>query len=84
MVTLSIQDRLILIQYTLEKYSLRNNPVGKAKDYLSTKELESAIDTLIATQEIKRIGPEMLQNNLSHTHGLPELPVHLQIILKNI
>ena len=56
----------------------------KLKDYLSTKELESAIDTLIATQEIKRIGPEMLQNNLSHTHGLPELPVHLQIILKNI
>jgi hypothetical protein len=84
MVTLSIQDRLILIQYALEKYSSERILLEKLKDYLSTKELESAIDTLIATQEIKRIGPEMLQNNLSHTHGLPELPEHLQIILKNI
>ena len=81
---LSVQDRLILIQYALEKYNSERILSEKLVEYFSTKELESAIDTLIATQKIKRIGPETLENNLSHTIELPKLPEHLEVILKNL
>lgn len=82
--SLSVQDRLILIQYALEKYNSERILSEKLVEYFSTKELESAIDTLIATQKIKRIGPETLENNLSHTIELPKLPEHLEVILKNL
>jgi hypothetical protein len=82
--SLSVQDRLILIQYALEKYNSERILSEKLAEYFSTKELESAIDTLIATQKIKRIGPETLENNLSHTIELPKLPEHLEVILKNL
>ena len=42
---------------------------------MSEKDIQRNIDTLIATQIVRRIGPEVLQNNESHTE-LPTLDLH--------
>ena len=56
----------------------------KTKGYFSTKEIESAIDTLIATQKIRRIGQDAFQNNESHTGMIPEIPENLRSIINNL
>jgi hypothetical protein len=56
----------------------------KLKGYLTPKEIESAIDTLIATQKIRRIGQDILQNNESHTGTVPEIPENLQSIINSL
>ncbi|HJU80031.1 MAG TPA: hypothetical protein VJ599_10765 [Nitrososphaeraceae archaeon] len=56
----------------------------KLKGYFSIKDIESAIDTLIATQKIRRIGLDVLQNNESHTGTIPEIPENLRSILDNL
>jgi hypothetical protein len=83
MTDLSFNDKLILVQYTIQKYE--NEPVllEKLKTVLSEKDAQRSIDTLIGTQRVRRIGPEILQNNTSHTE-LPELPDHLKSIIDNL
>jgi hypothetical protein len=56
----------------------------KLKDMLQPKEIERAIDTLIGTQRVRRIGADVLQNNVSHTGELPELPDHLKPIVESL
>ena len=53
------------------------------KNVLSEKDIQRNLDTLIGTQRVRRIGPEILQNNQSHTE-LPDLPEHLKSILEKI
>ena len=55
----------------------------KLKNVLSEKDIQRNIDTLIGTQRVRRIGPEILQNNQSHTE-LPNLPEHLKPLLEKI
>jgi len=38
---------------------------------------------LIATQIVRRIGPEVLENNESHTE-LPDLPENLKSVIENL
>ena len=47
------------------------------------KDIQRNLDTLIGTQRVRRIGPEILQNNQSHTE-LPDLPEHLKSLLEKI
>jgi len=82
MASLSMNDRLILMQYAIDKYDSENVLKEKLKDTLQPKEIERAIDTLIGTQKVRRIGADVLQNNVSHTGELPELPDHLRTIVK--
>ena len=56
----------------------------KLGGYFTPKEIESAIDTLIATQKIRRIGQDILQNNESHTGSVPELPDNLRSIINDL
>jgi hypothetical protein len=78
---LSYSDKLLLLQFAIDKYDSENVLKEKLKDLLSTKEIERGIDTLIGTQKVRRIGPDALQNNVSHTGGLPELPDNLREII---
>ena len=55
----------------------------KVKNLLSEKEIQRNIDTLIGTQRVRRIGPENIQNNESHTE-LPDLPENLKTIIENL
>ena len=84
MSNLSHDDRLLLIQHCVYKYDSEEILKEKLKGYLSAKDIESAIDTLIATQRIRRIGQDILQNNESHTGTIPEIPENLRSIIDNL
>ncbi len=84
MASLSMNDKLILMQYAIDKYDSENVLKEKLKDTLPAKDIERTIDTLIGTQKVRRIGADMLQNNVSHTGELPELPDHLQSIVESL
>ena len=45
--------------------------------------VQRSLDTLIGTQKVRRIGPEIIQNNTSHTE-LPELPDNVKELLDKI
>ena len=81
MENLSFNDRLILLQYAINKYETENILIGKLENILPLKDIERGIDTLIGTQKVRRIGPDILQNNVSHTGELPDLPSHLKSII---
>ena len=79
-----MNDKLILLQYAIDKYDSENVLKDKLKDTLPARDIERTIDTLIGTQKVRRIGADVLQNNVSHTGELPELPDHLKLIIESI
>ena len=78
-----MNDKLILLQYAINKYDSENVLKEKLKDTMLPKEIERGIDTLIGTQRVRRIGADVLQNNVSHTE-LPKLPEHLKPIIEGL
>ena len=83
MTELSMNDKMIIVQYAIEKYEKEEELFQKLATTLSEKDIQRSLDTLIGTQRVRRIGPEIIQNNTSHT-DLPELPENLKPILENI
>jgi hypothetical protein len=80
---LSFNDKLILVQYAIQKYENETVLLEKLKSVLAEKDAQRSIDTLIGTQRVRRIGPEILQNNESHT-DLPDLPEYLRPIVDGL
>ena len=76
-------EKTILVQYGIKKYENEETVFKKLKTVLNEKDIQRNIDTLIATQIVRRIGPEILQNNESHTE-LPDLPENLKSIIENL
>ena len=83
MTEFSSEEKIILIQYGIKKYEDEATLLEKLKSILSEKDIQRSIDTLIGTQRVRRIGPEILQNNESHTE-LPELPDNLKPVIDNL
>ena len=83
MAEFSSEEKMILVQYAIKKYENEDIVIEKLKDILSEKDVQRNIDTLIGTQRVRRIGPENLQNNESHTE-LPELPENLKPLIDNL
>ncbi|MBA0908209.1 MAG: hypothetical protein ITD33_04220 [Nitrosarchaeum sp.] len=79
----SPNEKIILVQYAIKKYENEEIIIEKLKTILSEKDIQRNIDTLIGTQRVRRIGPEILENNESHT-DIPELPVSLIPIIENL
>ena len=79
----SINEKIILVQYAIKKYENEETIIEKLKTILSEKDIQRNIDTLIGTQRVRRIGPEILENNESHTE-IPDLPESLRIIIENL
>ena len=79
----SFEEKTILVQYGIKKYENEVTVAEKLKAILSEKDIQRNIDTLLGTQKVRRIGPENLQNNESHTE-LPELPENLKLIIDNL
>jgi len=77
------EEKIILVQYGIKKYENEETIFEKLKTILSDKDIQRNIDTLLGTQRVRRIGPENLQNNESHTE-LPDLPEHLKSIIDNL
>ena len=84
MTDLSLTDKMILLQYAINKYEIENILIEKLKDILSQKDINMTLDTLIGTQKVRRIGPDILQNNISHTGELQDLPDHLKSIVDKL
>jgi hypothetical protein len=76
-------EKIILVQYGIKKYENEEIVFEKLKTIMSEKDIQRNIDTLIATQIVRRIGPEVLQNNESHTE-LPDLPENLKSVIENL
>jgi len=83
MTDLSMNDKMILVQYAIEKYEKEEELFQKLSSTLPEKDIQRSLDTLIGTQRVRRIGPEIIQNNKSHTE-LPNLPENLKPFLENI
>ncbi len=79
----SMNEKMILIQYAIKKYENEAILFEKLKTILSEKDVHRNIDTLIGTQRVRRIGPEILQNNESHTE-LPDLPDNLKSVIDQL
>ena len=77
------EEKTILVQYGIKKFENEQIIVEKLSTILSQKDIQRNIDTLIGTQRVRRIGPEILENNESHTE-LPELPENLKPIIDNL
>lgn len=84
MTDISTNDKMILLQYAINKYENENVLVEKLKTILTQKDIDRTLDTLIGTQKVRRIGPDVLQNNVSHTGELPNLPEYLKPIIDNL
>jgi hypothetical protein len=76
-------EKMILVQYAIKKYENEAMLLEKLKSILSEKDIQRNIDTLIGTQKVRRIGPEILQNNESHTE-LPDLPDNLIPVIEQL
>ena len=83
MTEFSSTEKTILVQYGIKKYENEEIIFEKLKSILSEKDIRRNIDTLIATQIVRRIGPEVLENNESHTE-LPDLPENLKSVIENL
>ena len=83
MTDLSMNEKMIIVQYAIEKYEKEEELFQKLSTTLPEKDIQRSLDTLIGTQRVRRIGPEIIQNNTSHTE-LPELPENLKPIIDNI
>ncbi len=79
----SMNEKMIIVQYAIKKYENEDTVIEKLKTILSEKDIQRNIDTLIGTQRVRRIGPDILQNNESHTE-LPELPENLKPVIDNL
>ena len=77
------EEKTILVQYGIKKYEKEETVTEKLKTLLLEKDIQRIIDTLIGTQRVRRIGPEILQNNESHTE-LPDLPENLKPIIDDL
>ena len=80
---LSTNEKMTIIQYAIKKYENEEELILKLGSVLSEKDIQRGIDTLIGTQKVRRIGPEVLQNNESHTE-LPDLPDTLKPIIEKL
>jgi hypothetical protein len=83
MADLTFNDKMVLVQFAIQKYENEAMLLEKLKAVLSEKDAQRSIDTLIGTQLVRRIGPETLENNTSHTE-LPDLPDHLKPIIDSL
>ena len=83
MTELSMNDKMVLVQYAIEKYEKEEELFEKLSTTLPEKDIQRSLDTLIGTQRVRRIGPEIIQNNTSHTE-LPDLPENLKPFVEKI
>ena len=79
----SINEKMIIVQYGIKKYESEDTLIEKLKSILSEKDIQRSIDTLIGTQKVRRIGPEIIQNNESHTE-LPDIPDNLKLVIDSL
>ena len=66
-----------------DRYENEAELLSNLSAVLPEKDIQRSLDTLIGTQKVRRIGPEIIQNNTSHTE-LPELTDNVKELLDKI
>ncbi len=79
----SMNEKMIIVQYGIKKYESEDTLIEKLKSILPEKDIQRSLDTLIGTQKVRRIGPEIIQNNESHTE-LPDIPDNLKLVINSL
>ena len=79
----SMNEKMIIVQHTIKKFENEEMVIEKLKSLFPEQDIQRIIDTLIGTQKVRRIGPEVIQNNESHTE-LPDLPNDLKKIIESL
>ena len=79
----TMNEKMILVQCAIKKFENEETVIEKLKTILSEKDIQRNIETLIGTQRVRRIGPEILENNESHTE-IPDLPDNLKPIVEQL
>lgn len=79
----SSDEKTILVQYAIKKFENEEKVLEKLQSILPEKDIQRTIDTLIGTQLVRRIGPEIIQNNESHTE-IPDLPENLKPVIDGL
>ena len=77
------EETAVLVQYAIQKFQDEEKVIERLKTVLDEKRIQRTIDTLIGTQRVRRIGPDVLQNNESHTE-MPDLPDGLRDIIDRL
>ena len=54
---LSMNEKMTLVQYSIEKYENEEELISKLSSILPEKDIQRSLDTLIGTQKVRRIGP---------------------------
>ncbi len=75
-----MNEKMTIVQYGIKKFENEDTLVEKLKSILSEKDIQRSLDTLIGTQKVRRIGPDVIQNNESHTE-LPDIPDNLKSVI---
>lgn len=83
MAEFTVQEREVLVQHAIAKYGDEAALLERLGAVLPAKDIERTIDTLLGTQRVRRIGPDTLENNESHTE-LPGLPENLKPIIDGL
>jgi len=83
MAAFSSEEARILVQYAIQKYGDEEELLEKLRTVLGERQIQQTVDFLIGTQKVRRIGPQMLQNNESHTE-LPDLPDGLKPVIDGL
>jgi hypothetical protein len=78
----SMNEKMTIVQYGIKKFENEDTLVEKLKSILSEKDIQRSLDTLIGTQKVRRIGPDVIQNNESHTE-LPDIPDNLKSVINS-
>lgn len=79
----STNEKTIIVQHAIKKFENEETVVKKLISLFPEKDTQRIIDTLIGTQKVRRIGPEIIQNNESHTE-LPDLPDNLKQVIDSL
>ncbi|MBS1268020.1 MAG: hypothetical protein MAG458_00738 [Nitrosopumilus sp.] len=83
MTKFTFDEKIILVQYAIKKFENEEIVIKKLRSIIPEKDIQRNIDTLIGTQLVRRIGPENIQNNESHTE-LPQLHDSLKEIIDDL
>lgn len=83
MVGLTGEEASILVQHAIKRYGDEEELVGRLGSVMDEETIRRTIDVLVGTQRVRRIGPDTLQNNESHTE-VPELPAGLRPVVEGL
>ena len=79
MAELSAEDRALLVQHMIARHGDEASVTARLAAIMPERDVQGSIDMLIGTQRVRRIGPDRLENNESHTE-LEELSDRLRAL----